>query len=252
MNPTEPDLLPGFGRALLTAARLTAQRAEPAVWTGHPARSLMIMAATLCHFRLRMVLDPDAKPMKMPIAQIANQLAQYQEGDGTAAMLRDISLALACVPDELGDADGYLLSLTVQFKRTSWLPLMPMLPSSIRDSKPLNQRDTHWLTFLRLAGQVERQGDLRLAVQDRPDVLGLGQMLWTRMIWGTQRNHQHHRPLLDQQRASLAGQEARWAEQVRAHLTTIFRLQRQPDSAQSLSTHIALLALLEQYSEAQE
>jgi len=248
VNPIELDLLPGFGRALLTAARLTAQLSEPAVRTGDPARSLMIMAAALCHFRLRMVLDPDAELMSMPIAQITNQLAQYQEG-GTAAMLRDLSLALACVPTELGDADGYLLSLTVQFKRTSRLHLMP---SRVRSPKPLNQRDTHWLTFLRLAGQVERQGGLRLEAQGRPDVSGLGQMLWTRMIWGTQRNHQHHRPLLDQQWASLAGQEARWAEQVRGHLTTIFRLQRQPDSAQSLSTHIALLALLEQYSEAQQ
>ncbi|WP_161884029.1 hypothetical protein [Deinococcus alpinitundrae] len=251
MNPFEPDLLSGFERALLTAARLTAQLTEPAVRTGDPARSLMIMAATLCHFRLRMGLDPDAKPMKMPIAQISNQLAQYQAG-GAAAMLRDLSLALACVPAGLGDADGYLLSLTVQFKRTSQLHLMPMLPSRVRSPKPLNQRDTHWLTFLRLAGQVERQGGLRLEPQDRPDVSGLGQMLWVRMIWGTQRNHQHHRPLLDQQRASLTGQEASWAEQVRNHLTTIFRLQRQPDSAQSLSTHITLLALLEQYTEAQE
>ena len=138
MNPFEPDLLPGFGRALLTAARLTAQLTEPAARTGDPARSLMIMAAALCHFRLRMVLDPDAKPMKMPIAQISNQLAQYQAGGGAAAMLRDLSLALACVPAELGDADGYLLSLTVQFKRTSRLPLMPLLPSRVRSPKPLN------------------------------------------------------------------------------------------------------------------
>ena len=127
-----------------------------------------------------------------------------------------------------------------------------MLPPRLQSPKPLSKRDVNWLTLLQLAGQVERQGRLCLDDRDRPETSNLVKMLWTGMVWRTKRNRQHHGPLLSEQRDRIAGQEDRWAEHVRGHLTTTFRLQYRSDKAQALTTYIALVALLQQYLKAQE
>ena len=108
--------LPAFEHAVLNAARLTAQLQAPGVRAGSPARHLMLTASKLNRFRMTIVMDIDTEPMSQPIAQLRDHMQQYQGDEGTDAVLRDLGLILAYLPDEPGDTAGYLLALVAHFK----------------------------------------------------------------------------------------------------------------------------------------